>query len=437
MKHCHRLPVALACLLSLVSGCSKPASNHSELQDRAAAPVRVKTVSVVTSQAKKTTSQPATVHPLFEASIRPRVSGYLTDIKVDIGDVVKPDQELATIDVPEMKEQLAIADAKINRATAAELVAEAGVALADANVTASEARLDEARSDLKSVEAALAAVIAEFERTSDLVDRRSLEARMLDEVRKKRDSERARRAATVSAVGSADAAVLVARAQQKAASAALDAARKETEIDRKKRQELVARMNFATLRAPFGGVVTMRQAEPGNLVGEDNDQQPLFTISQIDRVRVRIAVPERDAAFVNRGDNIRLSFPSFVEQETLTATVSRTTSQLNPNTRMMLVEAELENSNGRLLPGMFGHAEIEMQSGGEMASLPARAVRFTETGDAYVYVVENEEVSRVNVVTGADDGHQIEIVSGLNPSQTVIDAHLQRFTNGQRVRILN
>ena len=69
--------------------------------------------------------------------------------------------------------------------------------------------------------------------------------------------------------------------------------------------------------------------------------------------------------------------------------------------------------------------------------LPARAVRFDDSGDAYVYVVSGDEVSVVPVKTGMDDGNTIEIVTGLEPGQTVIDAHLQRFKDGQKIRVLN
>ena len=103
----------------------------------------------------------------------------------------------------------------------------------------------------------------------------------------------------------------------------------------------------------------------------------------------------------------------------------------------MLVEAEIENTDRKLLPGMFGQASITLNANIAANMLPARAVRFDESGQAYVYVVDQAEtVSVVNVTTGIDDGRRIEIRSGLDAGQQVVDAHLSRFSNGQQVRIL-
>ena len=430
------LAIPAVLLAICVPGCSRP-PGATGADRKPIPPVRVMTVSLTQQAARRTTAQPATVHAYHEAAIRPRVAGYLSSVNADIGDVVKAGQTLATIDVPELQQQTVILEAKIAQHKAQETSVKAGVTLAQASVAAASARQEQARSELQSVEASLAAAVAEFNRTQDLVDRRSLEARVLDEVQKKRDSERARRSSVQSAVTSAVADVEVAKAQLASAQARVAAAEAETEVVRQQLKELQVNLAFATLRAPFDGVVTHRMAEPGNLVQQDTTQQPLFVISRIDRVRVHVAVPERDAAWVNRGDEVTLTFPSFAQQEAITASVSRTTSRLATETRMMTVELELDNADGRLLPGMFGRAEITLAVDEQMAALPARAVRFTENGDAYVYVVRDGAVSRVDVVTGADDGQTIQIASGLSAEQTVIDAHLQRFQDGQQVDVLN
>ncbi len=103
----------------------------------------------------------------------------------------------------------------------------------------------------------------------------------------------------------------------------------------------------------------------------------------------------------------------------------------------MLVEAELPNPDQKLLPGMFGQATITLTTKVAANMLPARAIRFDESGQAYVYVIgQDETVSIVNVATGLDDGRSIEILAGVTTGQKVIDAHLKRFTAGQQVTIL-
>jgi len=103
----------------------------------------------------------------------------------------------------------------------------------------------------------------------------------------------------------------------------------------------------------------------------------------------------------------------------------------------MLVEAVIENPNQKLLPGMFGQASIELATKVAANMLPARAIRFDESGQAYVYVVDqNDTVTIVSVTTGIDDGRSIEILAGVDSGQRVVGAHLKRFTTGQKVRIL-
>jgi HlyD family secretion protein len=103
----------------------------------------------------------------------------------------------------------------------------------------------------------------------------------------------------------------------------------------------------------------------------------------------------------------------------------------------MTVEADLPNPDGKLIPGMFGQASIKIASQVAANMLPSRAVRFSETGQAFVYVVSPDEtISIANVTMGSDNGNSIEILAGVQPGERVVDAHLKRFTAGQKVTVL-
>lgn len=426
-------------LLLTAAGCSQigATDGNGTAKFKSQKAVAVKTVAVAQEDVRRTTVQPATVHPFYAASIQAKVHGYVKDVQVDIGDVVQAGDVLAIVDVPEMVKQRLTALAQIDRQRAEEERARAGIDLAKANVQAAEAMTAEAKSKLQQVEASLVAADAEFRRTDDLVKRGSMQPRVLDEVRKKRDSEAAARAAVTSAIESAVANVTVAQSRLAAAAADLKFASAETAIQGRQLEEIDELINYATLTSPFAGIVTRRNVSPGDLVSERSGGEPLFVVSQIDKVRIQILVPENDAAHVDRGDSVSVSFPSFPAEEAMTVQVTRSTGSLDPHTRTMLVEAEVPNTDGKLLPGMFGQAAILLSTTLASSMLPARAVRFEDSGDAYVYVVSGEQVSVVPVTTGLDDGSSIEIVSGLEPGQTVIDAHLQRFKDGQTVRVLN
>lgn len=437
MRHAHWALAGWAMLAG--HGCTPEQSVSPERSGPQA--TAVKLVAVSEQEVRRTSLQPATVHPFYRTEIRAKASGFVESVSADIGDVVKAGATLAVIKVPELNKQREILQARITRSDAEEQRAKAGVTLAEANVKAAQARLAQAESETKQADAALAAAEAEFTRTEDLVERQSLQSRMLDEVRSQRDSAIASRDALVSAVASASAQVTVAEAQRTSAQADQKVAEAETAIARRQLEELDVLIGYATLKAPFAGLITRRTVDPGDLVREASEVgkgEPLFVLSQVDKVRVHILVPEVDAAVIERGAPVQLSFPSFSGEETLTAAVTRVSGDLDPSTRTMLVEVELPNPQNKLLPGMFGQATIELSSKVAANTLPARAIRFSESGEAYVYAVSDDKtVSVVNITTGTDDGQMIEVLTGLEPGQRVIDAHLKRFTNGQSVTVLN
>lgn len=423
----------------ITTGCDTGTPTAERRKAPDAVPVRL--VAAEKAEVRRTSTQPATVHAFYRADVRAQVSGYVGRVQADIGDVVAAGATLAEIEVPELLQQRNVIDARIARSESEERRAEAGIALAEAGVRSAEARREQAQSEMSRVEAALAAMEAEFLRTQDLVQRGSLESRLLDEVRKKRDSERAGRDAAASAIRSAEADVTVARARRNSARAELEAAQADTAIAHRQRDEIDVLVAFATVKAPFAGIVTQRRVDPGDLVGpggEGADDRSLFVVSQIETVRVHIPVPEADAAFVSRNDAVTLRFPEFSGEDPLEATVTRLTHDLDPDTRTMLVEAVVPNPDRKLLPGMFGEATITLSTDADATVLPARAVRHSETGDAWVYLVRPDAtVSVTPVTTGRDDGHTIQIVAGVQPGQQVVDAHRQRFRDGQKVTPLD
>lgn len=435
-KRCSLNPRLILLVVPLTLGCGAEPNIVKERTVRR--PVTVKTVAVTAEEIQQTSRQPATVHAFYTAEIRARISGYTKSVQADIGDVVKQGQVLATIDVPELKKQKLILEAELTSQAALVKRAKSGFGLANSKIAASRANLKQAAAVQQQAEAQLAAAESEFQRTSDLVDRRSLEQRMLDEVRQRRDSAKASRQAAISAITSAEAEVGVAEAAAAAAEAEIAAAEARVLIAQRRLEELTVMMEYTQLKAPFAGVVTARSLEPGNLVresGEVGTGQPLFVVSDTSKVRIHIPVPEADAAFVNVDDVVELTFPSFTNQETIQARVTRRTGSLDPSTRTMLVEVQLENSEGRFLPGMFGEASIQLAAKTARNVLPAQAVRFTDSGDAYVYVVsEDQTVSKQSVTTGFDNGSLIEVTSGVTVGQLVVDAHRQRLQDGQPIQ---
>ncbi|MEZ6088614.1 MAG: efflux RND transporter periplasmic adaptor subunit [Pirellulaceae bacterium] len=258
-------------------------------------------------------------------------------------------------------------------------------------------------------------------------------------MRKRRDSELAAKKAVISAVAAAEAEVGVSEAEKSAAEARLKMSHSKTEVARRQLDELQVTLDFASVTAPFDGMVTQRHVDPGDLIESrgGGDAKPLFVVSKVDKLRVRVPVPEVDAPFVEPGDPIIFTFPSFAAEPPLEATVTRRSGSLDPSTRTMIVEAEIENTEGRLLPGMFGQATITLETKVAATMLPSRAVRFDESGRAYVYLLdENDTVKLADITPGVDTGTEIEIVTGLQAGDVVIGPHLKRFREGQQVKPL-
>jgi RND family efflux transporter MFP subunit len=331
-------------------------------------------------------------------------------------------------------------EATIRRLQADEKRAAAEITVAKAGKNSAEALLEEACADVSGADAQLKAAQAEFKRISDLTQSKALEERLRDEALKRYEAAQAAKLATEAAVESANANLSVAEASLEAAEADLAAAKARTEVARKELAELDALMSYATLRSPFKGVVTERHADPGDLIrnapsSSGPDSPPLFVIAELDKLRVRVTVPENDTPWANEGDAVTLVAPALPDRK-FEGKIDRIARSLDESTRTMTVEADLPNPDQVLLPGMYGEATIELDEKPDALILPAAAVRFDEEGHSRVYVVDqHNKVQVLDVSTGLDDGKEIEIVSGLDEDARVIDAMVDHLEPGQPVRI--
>ena len=400
----------------------------------------VKTVLPQRTTLRRTTTQPATVRAYYQAEMYAKVAGYLEELNVDIGQSVERGAVLGTIAVPEMVKSYEKQEATVRRLQADEKRAEAGITVAEANTKSAVASLEQARADVTSADAQLRADRIEYERVSELVQRKAVSERLRDEALKRLEAAEAAKAAVEAAVVSAGADISVADAKLQAARADLAAARAQTEVASKETEELAALVAYATLRAPFPGVVTERHVDPGDLIRKipapsKHESPPLFVIVQLDKVRCRVAVPERDAPWADAGDAAVLEFQAFPGRS-FPGEISRIAGSLEESTRTMVVEIDLENPGHKLLPGMFGEATIVLEEHKDSIVLPAGAIRHDESGRSYAYVVDaSDRIAVVDVSIGLDDGQMIEITSGLAGTERVVDAMIGRLKPGQVVRV--
>lgn len=172
----------------------------------------------------------------------------------------------------------------------------------------------------------------------------------------------------------------------------------------------------ATLRAPFDGVVAMREVSRGEYV------QPgmvLFTIVSLDPIELEFTVAERDSARIELGQNVRVEVAPYPDEE-FAGTVTVIAPTMDARTRTLRVKARVDNADGRLRPGLFARADLGVAMRQGLLWVPQEAVLLRAQGQI-VWVVDAENrVRRTLVETGVQQGDRIEIRRGLEAGQEVI-----------------
>lgn len=198
-----------------------------------------------------------------------------------------------------------------------------------------------------------------------------------------------------------------------------------------------AEMAYATIQAPFDGVVTARAIDPGDMVFQASSPkgsgQALLRVAKVDVIRVKTYVPERDSTWVDVGDPATVAFDA-LPGKTFAGRVARLSGVLDPATRTMLVEIDLPNQDGRIRPGFYGRSEITLERRVDALALPDAAIRI-EGGNAYVYAVDADGTARrVAITLGLQDAGWVEIESGLAGNERVVAGAVAGLNDGAAVR---
>ncbi len=174
---------------------------------------------------------------------------------------------------------------------------------------------------------------------------------------------------------------------------------------------------YLKVRAPFAGVITLRNVDTGALVADG--QTLLFRIAQTDRLRTYVNVPQADSTTIRVGQPAQLKIPD-LPSKTFMGTVTRTANALDPATRTLLAEVQVLNNEGFLLPGMY--SEVNFTTPRLEPPMIIRADALVVRGDGpHVAVVGADSVVHFrSVVVGRDYGDRIEILGGLEKGQQVV-----------------
>jgi membrane fusion protein, multidrug efflux system len=348
--------VGVACALG---GVALVATTRSEAADREgrerteqlAKGPRVRVAKAQLSPPMRKLELQGEARPFASVTLYAKVSGYLKEMRVDKGDVVKPNQIVAVIQSPEIDRQY--------------------------------------------------------------------EAAVADASYKKANARRAAELAKPGVVSAAEADTQVGMAQVAEAQVAT----------------LLQQKSYEVLRAPFAGTVTARFADPGALVqaatGAQTGALPLVTISTPERLRVYVYVPQREAAYVRVGDAAEVSMPDRGDVH-IEGRVARRADELDPRTRMMLVEVDVDNRDGKIVPGSFATVTLTFATPPEIV-VPVESL-VLRGNKASVFVLDGETVHARPVVVSDDDGSIARIARGLRVGELLALNVGDNVSDGSRVQ---
>jgi RND family efflux transporter MFP subunit len=295
----------------------------------------------------------ATLEAFEDADLFAEISGYLSQVRFDIGDHVKAGQILALIDVPETVAALAEAEAQLE----------------------SERKLLEtARRQVERAQANLALQEVTFKRQEILNRQKWTTDQALDEIRAKAE---------------------IAKADLGLAVASRDSTAAQVDLATATVQRNRALLGYAKIVAPFDGVIAQRLVNRGDLVQAPTASRttPLFKIQRIDTIRVFCDVPADAVARVSVGDHATVK-PFGLDGDPIVGTIARFAYRLDPETRNMRTEIDVPNPAERLYPGMYADVVLETRRRLDVLTVPSSAIG--GDGRWHLYLYRDEQADRAD-----------------------------------------
>jgi RND family efflux transporter MFP subunit len=349
---------------------------------------------------------PATLAADEQVDLLAKTSGYVATIDVDIGSRVQAGQVLVKLSVPEMADELHQAEAvlRARQAKVRALQAQAVRAQRMVETAQAQVRQYDARHELDQLN---------LDRKQELHEGNAIPQQELDEAL-------GAHAIAEAQLQIAQAQVAGAQAEKAAVDADIEVAQSDVMVARADLARLQTLMDYALVRAPFDGVITVRKVDHGTFVrsAAEGSTTPLLRVAKTDRIRIVLEIPETDARYVRVGTVVNINVKA-LGMEPFPGAVSRTAGALKPDTRTMRAEVDLDNGDHRLAPGMYAQVVVELESKARAMLIPSKAIRMRGK-DTIVLVTANGVAADRLVEIGYDDGIWAEVLSGLDGTELVI-----------------
>lgn len=200
---------------------------------------------------------------------------------------------------------------------------------------------------------------------------------------------------------------------------------------------LRAQQAFNRVVAPFDGVVTERKTDIGMLInaGSGGGGQALFRVAKIDKLRVYVEVPQSFVAFIKPGLTAELHFPEHPSRSFI-AKFATTSSAIHEDSNTLTVELQMDNRDGKILPGAYADVHFTLPTKASTLRLPASALIFRKNGMEVATISADDHVKLKPITIGRDLGTYVEVVSGIESSDMIIDSPSDSLSQGDKVRVV-
>ncbi len=447
MNKAHSLMSVIAfTLLIAIAGCTSTDSIGSVV-DTGAAPASALDRVTAGTPTKKTlqlfSEQPGRVIAFEETPILSKLAGYVKSVHFDIGDKVAKGEVLVSLHAPEYQDQLEQKRGLLGQAEAQVKQAEAALVAAEAASNSAKSLVVQAEAGVGRTDAEYARWDSELKRIQQLVSKGSVTPKLADETSSQFQSADAARKEALASIESAKARQRESEANILTAKADIDAAKAKLKVAQSDIDQAETMLTYTKLIAPFDGFVTSRHVDAGHYVqpAGANNAQPLMTVSNVSKVRVFVNIPESEAAWVNAGfgdassgDPVTILSPSLPAGK-IESRVTRTSLQVDPQSRSLSAEIDLDNSDLILLPGAFVTTKMLLEQRENVLTLPTGAIVKDADGTKCCVVIDGKVQHRA-IELGLRVGDDVEVKSGLDGSETVVLVRAASLQVGQRVEII-
>jgi RND family efflux transporter MFP subunit len=195
--------------------------------------------------------------------------------------------------------------------------------------------------------------------------------------------------------------------------------------------------SFKRVYAPFTGIITQRNVDPGTLINAGNGgnaTKEMFDLAQIDPMRVYVSVPQSFSPSIHLGLKACLKLTELA-QRNFCGQVVRTANSIDPNTRTLLTEVDVPNPSGTLLPGSYAEVHFDVKVTGQRLSLPVNALLFRPDGTMAAVVGADSRIHFKKLAIGRDFGNTLEVLEGIEPSDRIVINPPDALEENEEVKI--